>query len=160
QCRERATLLSSLVFPLPGPARVSHPTSSNAEADLRARLERAVAPTYEILDELGRGGMGIVYRARDPRLKRSVAVKLLPPDLAYRTDVRSRFLREAETAARLSHPNIVPIYAVDEREGLVYFVMALVDGESVGARLGRAGAFPVPEARRILRELADAPAYA
>ena len=104
--------------------------------------------------------MGIVYRARDPRLKRSVAVKLLPPDLAYRTDVRSRFLREAETAARLSHPNIVPIYAVDEREGLVYFVMALVDGESVGARLGRAGAFPVPEARRILREVADALAYA
>ena len=64
-----------------------------------------------------------------------MAVKLLPPDLAYRADVRSRFLREAETAARLSHPNIVPIYAVDEREGLVYFVMALVDGESVGARL-------------------------
>ena len=62
-------------------------------------------------------------------------MKLLPPDLAYRADVRSRFLREAETAARLSHPNIVPIYAVDEREGLVYFVMALVDGESVGARL-------------------------
>ena len=62
-------------------------------------------------------------------------MKLLPPDLAYRADVRSRFLREAETAARLSHPNIVPIYAVDEREGLVHFVMALVDGESVGARL-------------------------
>jgi serine/threonine protein kinase len=134
--------------------------SSSIDADLRARLTRAVAPAYEIEQEIGRGGMGIVYRARDPRLKRSVAVKLLPPDLAFRADVRSRFLREAETAARLSHPNIVPIYAVDERDGLVYFVMALVEGESVGDRLKRTGAFPVTEARRILREVAEALAYA
>ena len=119
-----------------------------------------LAPGYDLEREIGRGGMAIVYRARDPRLKRGVAVKLLPPDLAFRTDIRSRFLREAETAARLSHPNIVPIYTVDERDGLVYFVMALVEGESVGDRVKRAGAMPIADARRILREVADALAYA
>jgi serine/threonine-protein kinase len=128
--------------------------------DLAARLGRAVAPAYEIESELGRGGMAIVYRGRDTRLKRGVAVKLLPPDLAFRADIRSRFLREAETAARLSHPNIVQIYSVDERDGLVYFVMALVHGESVGDRLRRTGAFPVDAARRILREVGEALALA
>ncbi len=110
--------------------------------------------------EIGRGGMAIVYRARDARLKRGVAVKLLPPDLAFRADIRSRFLREAEMAARLSHPNIVPIYTVDERDGLVYFVMALVQGGSVGDRLRRTGTLSIAETRRILREVADALAYA
>jgi len=110
--------------------------------------------------EIGRGGMAIVYRARDARLKRGVAVKLLPPDLAFRADIRSRFLREAEMAARLSHPNIVPIYTVDERDGLVYFVMALVQGGSVGDRLRKTGTLSIAETRRILREVADALAYA
>ncbi|MDB4874933.1 MAG: protein kinase [Gemmatimonadetes bacterium] len=124
------------------------------------RLRRALAPACEIESEIGRGGMAIVYRGRDTRLKRGVAVKLLPPDLAFRADIRTRFLREAETAARLGHPNIVPIYAVDERDGLVYFVMALITGESVGDRLRRAGALAVSDARRILREVADALAFA
>jgi serine/threonine-protein kinase len=119
-----------------------------------------LAPGYDLDREIGRGGMAIVYRARDPRLKRGVAVKLLPPDLAFRADIRTRFLREAETAARLSHPNIVPIYTVDEREGLVYFVMALVEGGSVGDRVKRAGPMPIADVRRILREVADALAYA
>ena len=110
--------------------------------------------------EIGRGGMAIVYRARDTRLRRRVAIKLLPPDLAFRADIRTRFLREAEMAARLSHPNIVPIYTVDERDGLVFFVMALVDGESVGDRVRRLGTLAVGDARRILREVADALAYA
>src|SRR5947208_1049480 len=69
-------------------------------------------------------------------------------------------MREAETAARLSHQNIVPIYSVDERDGLVYFVMALVEGESVGDRLRRAGVISIADVRRILREVADALAYA
>lgn len=129
-------------------------------ADLSARLGRALAPAYEIESELGRGGMAIVYRGRDARLKRGVAVKLLPPDLAFRADIRSRFLREAETAARLSHPNIVPIYSVDERDGLVYFVMALVHGESVGDRIRRTGAMSIADTRRIVREVADALATA
>src|SRR4051812_31064221 len=130
------------------------------DSDLKLRLASALAPAYEVEGELGRGGMAIVYRARDVRLKRPVAIKLLPPELAFRGDIRLRFMREAETAARLSHPNIVPIYSVDERDGMVYFVMALVQGESVGDRLRRNGAFPIVEARRILREVADALAYA
>jgi hypothetical protein len=119
-----------------------------------------LAPSYELDRELGRGGMAIVYCARDTRLKRSVAVKLLPPELAFRADIRTRFLREAETAARLNHPNIVPIFSVDERDGLVYFVMAFVQGGSLGDRLRRQGALPITDARRILRELADALGYA
>ena len=134
--------------------------SPDRDGDLVARLGRALAPAYEMDAEIGRGGMAIVYRARDARLKRGVAVKLLPPDLAFRADIRSRFLREAETAARLSHPNIVPIYAVDERDGLVYFVMALVQGGSVGDRLRTRGALSIAESRRIIREVADALAYA
>lgn len=104
--------------------------------------------------------MGIVYCARDRRLKRTVAVKLLPPELAFRSDIRSRFLREAETAAQLSHPNIVPIYAVDEMENLVFFVMAYVAGNNLARELHERGRLGVPEARRIMREVADALAYA
>jgi serine/threonine-protein kinase len=104
--------------------------------------------------------MGIVYKARDRRLKRSIAVKLLPPELAFRSEIRTRFLREAETAAQLSHPNIVPIYSVDERDGLVYFVMAYVEGENLAARLHREGRFSFDETRRVLLEVARALAYA
>jgi serine/threonine-protein kinase len=115
---------------------------------------------YEVEKEIGRGGMGIVYKGRDRRLKRPVAVKVLPPELAFRSEIRSRFLREAEMAAQLSHPHIVPIYSVDEREGLVYFVMAFVDGENLGTRIATRGPIPPDEARRILREVGDALAYA
>jgi serine/threonine-protein kinase len=104
--------------------------------------------------------MGIVYRARDRRLKRHVAIKILPPELAFRSDIKTRFLREAETAAQLTHPHIVPIYAVDEAEGLVYFVMACVDGDNLGKRIHDRGPLPIPEVRRILAEVADALAYA
>jgi serine/threonine-protein kinase len=104
--------------------------------------------------------MAVVYQARDLRLGRRVALKVLPPDLAFRADVRTRFLREAETAAGLSHPNVVPIFAVDERAGISFFAMALIDGESLGARLAREPRPPVPVVRRILADVADALAYA
>jgi len=104
--------------------------------------------------------MGIVYRARDRRLKRPVAIKLLPPELAYRSEIRSRFLREAETAAQLSHPHIVPIFTVDERDGLVFFVMGYVDGDTLAQRLAAEGALHIDDARRITSEVADALAYA
>lgn len=121
---------------------------------------RALEAQYDVDKEIGRGGMGIVYSGRDKRLKRPVAIKLLPPELAFRSEIRSRFLREAEMAAQLSHPHIVPIYSVDEREGLVYFVMALVEGENLGTRIARTGPIDPSEARRILREVGDALAYA
>ena len=126
---------------------------------MRDRVVAVIGDAYELGPELGRGGMAIVYRATDIRLRRDVAIKVLPPEMAFRTDVKRRFLREAETAAQLDHPNIVPIYSVDERGGLVYFVMALVDGENLSARLMR-GRPPVDETRRILGDVADALAYA
>ena len=130
----------------------------NAPTDkpLAARLADALGDAYTIEGEIGRGGMGVVYRATDNRLQRRVAIKVLPPELAFQQEIRERFTREAQTAARLSHPHIVPIHTVGEGQGLVYFLMGFVDGESVGARLKRRGRLPVEEVRRIMRETADA----
>ena len=127
---------------------------------LGEHVAAVLEPTYEIDSEIGRGGMGIVYCAKDKRLKRNVAIKLLPPELAFRTDIRSRFLREAETAAQLSHPNIVPIYNVEEKDNLVYFIMAFIAGDNLATRLQRMGALDPAEVRKILKEVADALAYA
>ena len=124
------------------------------------RLVAAVGAQYLVDAEIGRGGMAVVYRATDVRLNRRVAIKLLPPELAFNADVRERFLREAQTSAQLTHPHIVPIFTVDEREGMVYFVMALVDGESLAQRLAREPRLPITDARRILADVADALAYA
>src|SRR5881409_2435138 len=140
--------------------RVSDPVVSSADSELRAHVERVLSDHYELDCEIGRGGMGIVYRAKDRRLKRTVAIKLLPPELAFRSEIKTRFLREAETAAQLSHPNIVPIYTVDESEGLVFFVMAYIDGDNLAKRLHDTGVLTTDETRRILREVADALAYA
>src|SRR5881409_1151415 len=139
---------------------VPDPLATAADDELRAHVERALAAHYELDCEIGRGGMGIVYRAKDRRLKRTVAIKLLPPELAFRREIKTRFLREAETAAQLSHPNIVPIYTVDESEGLVFFVMAYIDGDNLAKRLHDTGVLTTDETRRILREVADALAYA
>ncbi len=136
------------------------PNASDQDAELRAHVQRALAATYEVEQEIGRGGMGIVYRAKDKRLKRFVAIKLLPPELSFRKDVRSRFRNEASTAAQLNHPNIVPIYSVDEVENLVFFVMACVDGENLATRLKNHGPMPVADVRRVMTEVADALAYA
>jgi serine/threonine protein kinase len=123
---------------------------------LAARLGDALGRDYTLEGEVGRGGMGVVYRARDERLQRRVAIKVLPPELAFQRDIRERFTREAQTAARLSHPHIVPIHTVGEGAGLVYFVMGYVDGESVAGRLKRRGRLPADEVRRIMAETADA----
>ncbi len=127
---------------------------------LESRLTEALATQYAIEGEIGRGGMGVVYRARDEKLKRLVAIKVLPAELAFRQDIRTRFLREAETAARLSHPHIVPIHSVGEVENTVYFVMGLVEGESLGVRIKRRGRLSIEEARRVMKEAADALAAA
>lgn len=127
---------------------------------LLGRLVAAVGTQYVVEAEIGRGGMAVVYSATDPRLHRRVAIKVLPPELAFNADVRERFLREAQTSAQLSHPNIVPIYTVDEAEGLVFFVMALVDGESLAERLARDTRLQPDDARSILVAVADALAYA
>ena len=126
------------------------------ERPLAQRLKEALGDVYTIEGEIGRGGMGVVYRARDERLHRRVAVKVLPPELAFQKEIRERFTREAQTAARLAHPHIVPIHDVGEGAGVVYFIMGLVEGESLGGRLKRRGKLPADEVRRIMKETADA----
>jgi serine/threonine-protein kinase len=123
-------------------------------------LQRALAGEYSLERELGRGGMGVVYLAREVQLDRLVAIKVLPLALAARADFRERFLREARTAAKLSHPNIVPIYRVGEAGGFVFFAMAYVDGETLGQRLRTRGPLSATAAARVLREVAWALAYA
>ena len=130
-------------------------TESN-DNTLPGRLAKALHGTFTIEGEIGRGGMGVVYRARDDRLKRRVAIKVLPPELAFQQEIRERFTREAQTAARLSHPHIVPIHTVGEGEGLVYFVMGLVEGEPLSHRLKGRRQLPLDEVRRIMKETADA----
>ena len=128
--------------------------------ELGTHVAQVLSANYELESEVGRGGMGIVYCAKDRRLKREIAVKVLPPELSFRADIRQRFLREAETAAQLNHPNIVPIYTVEEKDNLVYFVMAYIKGDNLGQRLQQHGPIPPVEVRRILREVGDALAYA
>jgi len=93
-------------------------------------FQAALAGEYSLQRELGRGGMGIVYLARDVQLDRDVAIKVLPAHLARTAESRERFVREARTAAGLSHPNIVPIHRVGEAGGFVFFVMSYVEGET------------------------------
>ena len=135
-------------------------SAASSDAELREHVQRTLSATYDVEREIGRGGMGMVYRAIDKRLKRPVAIKLLPPELAFRRDVRQRFQREAETAAQLSHPNIVPIYSVDEVGNLVFFVMACVDGDNLATQLRNRGPLPTEDIKRYLTEVADALAYA
>jgi predicted Ser/Thr protein kinase len=123
-------------------------------------LQAALAGEYSLQRELGRGGMGIVYLARDVQLDRDVAIKVLPSHLARSTSSRERFVREARTAAGLSHPNIVPIHRVGEAAGFVFFVMSYVEGETLGERLRTRGPLPPADAARIIREVAWALAYA
>src|SRR5471032_3311819 len=103
------------------------------------RVQSALMGRYSLERELGRGGMGIVYLARDVALDRLVAIKLLPPHMANDPTLRQSFLTEARTAARFSHPNIIPIFAVEEVGDLVFFVMAFVDGETLGQRVRSRG---------------------
>src|SRR3954463_2281804 len=123
-------------------------------------FQEALAGRYSLERELGRGGMGVVYLAREVRLDRPVAIKLLPPELAAQDRLRDRFLREARTAARLSHPYIVPIHAVDEAGDFVFYVMAYVDGETLAQRVAARGPLAAADATRIMREVAWALAYA
>ena len=129
-----------------------------APDQLRDALERAIGFQYDILGLLGRGGMGAVYHAHEKALDRPVAIKVLPPD-AVGGDARERFLREARTAARLTHPNIVPLFTFGETQGLVYFVMGYVDGESLEQRLRR-GPLDAETAKSLLTQLAGALDYA
>ncbi|HNQ91149.1 MAG TPA: protein kinase [Verrucomicrobiota bacterium] len=115
---------------------------------------------YHIVEELGAGGMGVVYRAEDTKLKRSVALKFLPPELTRDAEARRRFLHEAQAAAALDHPNICTVHEVDETpEGRVYIAMACYAGETLRERIAK-GPLPLPEALRIAKEAATGLAHA
>ena len=123
-------------------------------------FQSAVAGRYSLERELGRGGMGVVYLAREVRLDRPVAIKLLPPSKSSDPKLRERFLREARTAAKLSHPNVIPIHAVEEIGEFVFFAMAYIEGETLTERVRRGGPLAPSEAARVLRDVAWALDYA
>ena len=105
--------------------------------DLFAALQAALGPQYRLERELGRGGMGVVFLATDTALDRRVAVKVIHPELAAHQSLARRFLAEARTIARLRHPNIVSVHAAGNADGLLYYVMDQVPGETLRQRLAR-----------------------
>src|SRR5215813_13795295 len=111
--------------------------------------------SHEITALLGKGGMGEVYRARDLKLKREVAIKILPDEFARDSDRVARFHREAEVLASLNHPNIAAIYDLEESNGSRYIVLELVEGETLADRIAR-GSIPVDEALAIARQICEA----
>src|SRR2546430_11926793 len=123
-------------------------------------FQSAIAGRYSLERELGRGGMGVVYLAREVRLDRPVAIRRLPPAKACDRKLRERFLREARTAAKLSHPNIIPIHAVEDIGEFVFFAMAYIEGETLTERVRNRGPLAPSEASRVLRDVAWALAYA
>jgi serine/threonine-protein kinase len=135
---------------------MAHPAPDRLFIDFQA----ALAGRYSLEREIGRGGMGVVYLAREVRLDRPVAIKLLPPSKTADPRLRERFLREARTAAKLSHPNVIPIHAVEEMGEFVFFAMAYVEGETLTERVRRRGPLAPSDAGRVLRDVAWALAYA
>jgi serine/threonine-protein kinase len=123
---------------------------------VRQELEKE----YEILDELGRGGMAIVFKAKEKELDREVAIKVLPFSLAFDKEFVERFQREARTSARLEHPNIIPIYRVGKSGRVIFFVMKFLRGKPLSNILAARGSLPPIEIRRILAEVARALSYA
>jgi serine/threonine-protein kinase len=123
------------------------------------RLKSALAGRYTIEREIGAGGMATVYLAHDVKHNRNVALKVLKPDLAAVVGAE-RFLREIEVTANLQHPHILPLFESGEADGFLFYVMPYVEGDSLRGRLEREGALPIAEATRLIREVADALAYA
>jgi serine/threonine-protein kinase len=131
------------------------PLGSFDEAAFRRRLQTAVGESFEVQRLLGVGGFGAVFAARDVKLQREVAIKVLRPELLASRDTIERFEREARSVAQLRHPNIVPVYQVGEGQGLAWFVMPLVQGETLREVLTREGRLAADDVRRILSEAAD-----
>ena len=127
---------------------------------LRAALEARLGSQYDVESLLGQGGMGSVFRATDRTLHRAVAIKVISGDVASNPELKERFLLEARTVAKLRHPNIVAVYSAGDADGLLYFVMELVPGESLRELLAREGKVEPQRAERILYELALALDYA
>ncbi len=136
-------------LPLPAAAR---PPEGNYTGTLR----RVLGAEYELLSLIGEGGFARVYKAKDRRLDRIVAIKAIRPDMAGAAAFVESFRHEGVALAKLRHPGIVPIYDIRESEGLIYYVMPFVEGETVGQKLERLRRLPPSETQRILTELCDA----
>jgi serine/threonine protein kinase len=130
-------------------------STQTVHSDLEV-VRAALVDDYEVLEEIGRGGMAIVFRARDRQLHREIAIKVLPFAIAHDAEVVERFQREARLAAALEHPNIVPIYRVGRSGDVIYFAMKLVRGQSLSARIAARGRLSAAEVRRVLLETAAA----
>ena len=133
----------------------SSPTSGESETTIVKVSSGLRFGTYEIVEPLGAGGMGEVWRARDPSLQREIALKVLPSEATADETARARLLREARMASKLNHPNVCTIYEVGEAEGQAYIAMELVSGETLSERISN-GPLDGDEVRRIGRQLADA----
>ncbi|HSA54819.1 MAG TPA: serine/threonine-protein kinase [Gemmatimonadaceae bacterium] len=127
---------------------------------LRTRLAAALGDSLQLGDTLGVGGFAAVFRARDPRLERDVAIKVLDPALGVSAELEEQFLREARIVADVEHPHIVPLYSAESRDGLLYLVMRLLSGRTLADRIAREGALEPAEAARIAHEVAEALALA
>jgi hypothetical protein len=148
-----------------GGAGAVHEIGKNESDEVKvviAELAETLAPRFELVGRLGAGGMGLVVLARDPLLERNVAIKLLAPKLAHDAEHRSRFIREAQAAAAVSHPNIIAIHLVGElpKSRVPYFVMQHVGGRTLDAMFPKSAAVPEPDATRILGDVAFALAAA
>jgi eukaryotic-like serine/threonine-protein kinase len=133
--------------------------AGNAITELRHQLQAALGTVYSIERELGGGGMSRVFLASEISLDRKIVLKVLPPSLAAAV-MLDRFRREIQLAAQLQHPHILPLFSAGEVEGVPYFTMPFVSGESLRTRLGAGGVLPISDTIRILREVASALAYA
>jgi serine/threonine-protein kinase len=157
--RERYFTATEMLEDFVADAGVFHPpevTPTTTEKGFERRLRRALGDDYELLEEIGSGGFGRVYRVRDLGLEREVALKVLHPTLTADPGVMERFRREAQHAARLRHSNIVNIYDIQSRAGLQWYVMELVPGENLAQIVHREGALPVPRTVRLLFEALSA----
>ena len=127
---------------------------------LLERLRLATLGSYDIAGELGRGGMAVVYVARDLKLKRTVAIKVMDPRLSFTQGMAERFLQEARIAARLQHPNIIVVHDVQQSEDIIFFVMGLIEGGSIDELCRRPGQLPIDQVRWVVLQAARALAYA
>jgi serine/threonine protein kinase len=143
-----------------GTAGGATPTNPAPLDELAARVQAALGDGYALEGKLGAGGFAVVYLVRDVNLKRKLAVKVLSPDVISSHSVLERFKREAETVAQLSHPHIVPLHFIGEKDGLVYLVMQAIDGGSLADRLEKEKQLPIADAGRIFGEVASALAHA
>ena len=143
------------------PEGIEHHGVTREQVDsLRVRLQEALGPQYQVEKPLGAGGFAVVYLVRDLNLKRKLAVKVLSPDVIASKTALERFRREAETVAQLSHPNIVPLHFVGQKDDLVYLVMECVEGGSLADRVEKEGKLPTEDVAQIMREVGGALAYA